>query len=596
MSRKAFIPRWFGSPCLRSCASIRANVIAAMVLLVAAVSGVDPAGAETSLNANSAVGLNLADVVYYSTELPFIDYFKSSSGFSTNTSSGSETNEEQYLNLDANGWPKSLTAVNDPNQQRFTKLGIYCLDASSSASGVAAYPAGQYIVRYQGQGTMTYSLDAVKDTSLSTPGRDVLNVANPSRGIFIWITSTDPNNTGNYLRNIQVVYAPNENALLQGQVFNPTFLSLLQNYRALRFMDWFQTNGSTLSSWSNRASPTAATWAGPYGVPYEIAIKLANAISADAWFNMPVMADDNFMTQFATLAHSQMGTTQNVYVELSNEVWNTGFSQSSYATAQGQATWPNAGGGADYNDNWFGMRTAQMCDIWKSVWGADSSRVICVMGAFIGSYLGGVATSRLNCPLWTGTGNAPCAAHGIGAVAIAPYFDGNVPGSWTSQSDGGLASFFASLTSQNDPSIPVGGFIGHTLANVAIQVTAVAPYNLPLIAYEAGQGFSGSGAMETLFFAGNRDPRMQAAYATYLQGWKNAGGHLLMHFKDMGTWGTTGEYGALESIMQTTSPLSSAPPKWQALENFMSSTPCWWTGCSGVVAQVPLAPAGVAVH
>jgi hypothetical protein len=572
--------------------------IAALTMISTAPS---PVRAATSYNANSAVGVNLAGVSYWTSEMPFLDNFKTCSGFSTHTVSGAETNEEQYLNLDANGWPISLTAVNEPTAQQFTQLSTLILrNMPSTPNGT--YPAGQYVVRYQGQGTITYAFDAVKVANLSTPGRDVINVATPtSGGIWITITSTDPNHTGNYLKNIQVVKAEQENALLAGQVFNPYFLNTVRNFRVLRFMDWFNTNGSTLSSWASRPQQGYMTWGTPGGVPYEVAVQLANAISADAWINIPVMADNNYITQFATLVHSQLGGTQKVYVELSNEVWNPGFPQFAYANAQGQATWPNAGSGADYGNNWYGMRVAQTCDIWKSIWGSDASRVICVMGSQNG--FPWVATERLACSLWTGAGNAPCASHGIGAVAIAPYLGYSVPSAWTSQPDGGLTMFFASLYSQNDPSVPVGGGIAHIISQMAAYPPAIAQYHLPLIAYEGGQGFvsfphgmnanNTPNALTNLFVAANNDPRMQAAYAQYLAGWKASGGQMFVHFNDISPYNQYGEWGVLQSIMQTTSPLASAPPKWQALQGFISGNACWWQGCAGSIAVSPMAPSSL---
>jgi hypothetical protein len=572
--------------------------IAALTMISTAPS---PVRAATSYNANSAVGVNLAGVSYWTSEMPFLDNFKTCSGFSTHTVSGAETNEEQYLNLDANGWPISLTAVNEPTAQQFTQLSTLILrNMPSTPNGT--YPAGQYVVRYQGQGTITYAFDAVKVANLSTPGRDVINVATPtSGGIWITITSTDPNHTGNYLKNIQVVKAEQENALLAGQVFNPYFLNTVRNFRVLRFMDWFNTNGSTLSSWASRPQQGYMTWGTPGGVPYEVAVQLANAISADAWINIPVMADNNYITQFATLVHSQLGGTQKVYVELSNEVWNPGFPQFAYANAQGQTTWPNAGSGADYGNNWYGMRVAQTCDIWKSIWGSDASRVICVMGSQNGNPW--VATERLACSLWTGSGNAPCANHGIGAVAIAPYFGYSVPSAWTSQPDGGLAMLFASLNTQNDPSIPAGGWIPHIISQMAAYPPAIAQYKLPLIAYEGGQTFvsfphgmnanNTPNALTNLYVAANNDPRMQAAYAQYLAGWKASGGQMFVHFNDISPYNQYGEWGALQSIMQTTSPLASAPPKWQALQGFISGSACWWQGCAGSIAVTPMAPSSL---
>jgi hypothetical protein len=469
----------------------------------------------------------------------------------------------------------------------------------STPNGV--YPGGQYVVLYDGQGTLSYGFDA---TLISrSPGRDVINVIPSNNGIDLRIIATDPHHTGNYLRNIQFVTAANESAAKAGQIFNPVFLKLIQNFRALRFMDWLQTNGSALSSWSDRPIPTYAFYGTRRGVPIEIALQLANAVSADAWMNVPAMADDNYISQMATLVHNQLGKSQKIYVELSNEVWNSSFSQYHYAATKGQVLWPSQPSGNDgfeYNREWFGMRTAQMCDIWKSVWGSDP-RLVCVLGAQAAWSLS--ATEALKCPYWTQ--GAPCSGHAINAVAIAPYMGGAVPSAWTSQADGGLANLFQSLYSQDDPTsddgsylshilrrwsrsatmVPQGGFIAQDAAWEQEFMKILAPYKLPLLAYEGGQNFANGStdALNTLYMAANRDLRMGQAYIRYFQQWKTGGGQLFMYFNDVGVESKYGSWGALESIMQTTTPLSSAPPKWQAIQNFISGTPCWWPNCSATV-------------
>ena len=136
-------------------------------------------------------------------------------------------------------------------------------------------------------------------------------------------------------------------------------------------------------------------------------------------------------------------------------------------------------------------------------------------------------------------------------MAIAPYFGGSVPSAWTSQSDGGLNSLFASLTSQNDPSVPAGGWLGQALGWIAAYPPAIAKYNLPLIAYEGGQTFvsfpngvaNGKATpMTNLFIAANRDPRMNTAYQALLQGWKASGGQKII-------WNDCTHYGAVAYIV-----------------------------------------------
>jgi hypothetical protein len=560
------------------------------------------ASGATTYNAKSALGTNLQGISYWSSEQPFLNAFATAGGWITHSNSTWDTGEEKYLNLDANGWPITLTTVNEPGSQQFNSVGVV-VERSFPATSNGYYPAGKYIVLYAGQGTLSFAGDAV--VVGTSAGQYTLNVPNPSAGgIDIRITATDPNHTGNYIRNIQVVQAGNLPALNAGQLFNPRFLGVIQNFRTLRFMDWLSVNNSTLSSWANRPLQTNGFWGTANGVPIEVAVQLANAISADAWVNVPAMADDNYITQMATLVHSLLGGTQKVYIEFSNEVWNSVFSQYTYAINQGQSTFAaGLGSPFDYNRNWYGMRVAQTCDTWKSVWGSDASRVVCVLGAQGASTY--TATESLGCPFWKQ--GAPCSGHGIGAVAIAPYFAYSVPTEWASSINSGLTELFASFSSQNAPSIPAGGALAQASANEAQYTAMLSSYKLPLIAYEGGQtlisfpnGVTSSGAntpLTNLYIAANRDSRMGSAYTTYLEQWKANGGELFMLFADVSTYSQYGEWGAIESVMQTTSPVSSSPPKWQAIQNFMSANACWWSNCAGsqVASVTPLPPSNVVV-
>lgn len=535
-------------------------------------------------NAQSPMGINLEAVTYYSTEFPFINDFLNASQWITHSDTTFDTKEEQYANLDANGWPMTLTSVNESSRQQYNSLGVLLfLGGFDTSNGF--YPGGRYIVLYDGRGTLTYADDAT--LVRRSPGRDVINVIPSKNGIDLRITVTDPKHTGDYVRNIRLVGADNEAAIKAGHVFNPRFLQLVHYFRVLRFMDWLQTNGSTIRSWSDRPLPTQAFFGTAKGVPIEIAVQAANAISADAWLNVPAMADDHYITEMATLVHGLLGSTQKVYVELSNEVWNASFKQYHYAISQGAALWPTRPGGSggyEWNRNFYGMRTAQMCDLWKAAWGADKARVICVLGAQAAWSFS--ATESLKCPYWTQ--GSPCSGHGINAVAIAPYMGGQVPAAWTAHPDGGLADLFLSLYSQNDPSIPKGGFLAQDAdweRDYARNV--VGPYKLPLIAYEGGQTFANGATspLDRLYVAANTDPRMGDAYAKYFEQWKRLGGELFVYYNDVGVGSKYGSWGAIQSLMQTTDPLSSAPPKWQAIQNFISSTPCWWPNCVSIAQR-----------
>lgn len=549
----------------------------------------------TASNAKSPLGINLVEMNYYNPEQPFLNIFKTSgvsrstpSGWSTHSLMDFNTGEAAYLQLDANGYPTTLKASSaDPHSpQLFTSVGVLLereLPNSNGGSGLP-YRAGRYVVLYDGQGTLEYRSDAALVSS--SAGRDIINVRTPTGGgIDLRITATDPNHTGNYIHNIRVVKAEEESLLVAGNVFEPAFLSLLQNFHVVRAMQWLgiDSAGGLLTNWADRPVPSDAGWGGN-GVPLEAVLQLCNSVGADCWLNVPHKANNDYITQMAVLAHANLATSQKVYIEFSNEVWNGIYAQAGYAAAQGQAQWPNAGViPFAYNRSWYGMRTAQMCDIWKSVWGADSSRVVCVLGAQSGN--SGTATQALDCPLWTGSGNAPCSNHKIDAIAVAPYFGFfQIQKSSLAAVDGGHAQLFQEI-----------GNILPQVAKAEVQdKTSLASYNLPIIAYEGGQSLvSNDPAVLSLYIAANRDPRMDAAYTTAFKDWKANGGQIYVVFADIYKPSQYGEWGALESFLDTVSPLSNAPPKWQAIQNFISGNPCWWPGCAGTIGTggaTPTAP------
>jgi Putative peptidoglycan binding domain len=338
-------------------------------------------------NDTSPLGVNLAAVRNYSSEQPFLNILKTGfdggepSGWITKTGSNSDTGEEAFLALDANGWVTSLTWTGGAGQI-FDRVWILLFNNLPAPF----YPSGGYVVLYDGTGTLTYGNDAA--VTSTSHGRDTFNVSTSSaQGVTVTITATDPNHTGDYIRNIRVVQASNEAALDSGQIFNPTFLARIAPFKTLRFMDWMVTNGNlTQGVWANRPQQTDAFWGSDKkGVPLEVMTALANQIHADAWFNMPAEGTDDYVTKFATYVHSNLGSSQKVYLEYSNEFWNGTLGGSVYMQAQGHLLWPTQPVDFNLTANYYGVRISQMCDIWKGAWGADAGRVVCVMGQQTGN-------------------------------------------------------------------------------------------------------------------------------------------------------------------------------------------------------------------
>lgn len=535
-------------------------------------------------NSTSPLGIGLHGIADSSTQLPFLDAFKSSRQWITQCAGGDpdcnsngewDTHEYSLLNLDEGGWVKSLPSMGDA--PKYTQISTLLLREIPGR-----YPSGKYIVFYEGEGTILYSFDAQKDENASTPGRDIINVnSEGGGGIYITIKATDPNKTGNYIRNIRVVRAEDEALYAKGEIFNPTFIDKIKNFRALRFMDWMETNSSEQKEWSERPTTDTASYA-LRGVPVEVMVALSNRINAEPWFNMPHMATDEYMAKFAQVVKESLNPQLKVYIEFSNEVWNWQFQQAHYALQQGGARWGKDK--ADAYMQWYGMRTAQMCDIWKSVFAEQKNRVVCALSTQTAWQ--GLENAALDCSYWVAEGNKPCYQHGIDAYAITGYFGGSLGApeyssiveSWLNDPDGGFGKALqqlrqGGLLEGSKDSLPdvYNSFIYHE--NVARQ------RGLALVAYEGGQHIVGYQEVENneklanFFIELNRHPAMYDIYTQLLNDWKKAGGTLFMHFVDIGVPSKWGSWGALEYVEQNSS------PKYNSLMDFNKNNRCWSSGC-----------------
>jgi IPT/TIG domain len=522
------------------------------------------------------LGIGLVGISDHSPEFPFLDQFKVSRKW-ISQEEGKGWGDGDPLELDDRGWVKSLK----PGQNA-DRILINVKDKH--------WPFTRYVVRYEGSGKITYKRNATKDESASSPNRDVINI-NPDRGgmTLLSISETDPNN---YIRNITVVPEEYIDQYDRGEIFNPLFLKAIEKFRALRFMDWMKTNHSEQSEWFDRPKVDDLDYRYS-GVPLEIMVKLANTLRADPWFNMPHLATEEYMQEFAKYIRDHLDPNLTVYVEHSNEVWNWGFKQARYANKTGRERWasngdPEKAPGNSYMQ-WHGMRTAQMCDIWKGVFAGQTHRVHCTLGVHKGWK--GIEQGALNCPKWVEEGHEACYKHGIDSIAITTYFSGCLSGkkeeeieivrSWFQEPDGGLTKGMEQLANATHFSCKSTS----SGDDFKYHKQVADEYGLQLLAYEGGQHITGNSHPSQndeefikFHIALNRDPRMSDRYQEMLNNWKNSGGTLMMHFVDVSTPNKFGSWGALEYLTQGSS------PKYDALINFNHQTECWWQGCERLVS------------
>src|SRR3990167_6707146 len=160
---------------------------------------------------SNIIGVNFEQLVDYSPEQPFSDIMKQSRDWQL-IGSGSA------LNLDSNGWVKSL----GPNQHAQT-LMYWNMQKNLH------YPAGNYIVNYQGSGTLRYQQsNGFVNIVSSRPGQDIITLDPAHGGFMLGIFQTNP---ANYIKNIQVLI-PNVGT----SHWNQSFIDSIKNYNTLRFM------------------------------------------------------------------------------------------------------------------------------------------------------------------------------------------------------------------------------------------------------------------------------------------------------------------------------------------------------------------------
>ena len=510
-----------------------------------------------SQNQSLQLGTNLSAVNYWSSQLPFQDSFKSSRPWRTLNKQWRDI----PLDLDENGWVKSL-----PSRQGSPVTVETVLHKESGG-----YRSGTYVVLYDGEGTLHYHTDAQKDEAASRPGREVIEVSPSEQGIFITLNDTDPNNTGNYLRNLRIVPLEQENS---SERFTPEFLDKVEAFDTFRFMDWMNTNNSKQQHWDARPTLDSATWT-KAGVPVEIMVELANRTDTNPWFNMPHQATDDYITQFAEYVQENLDPHLNVYVEYSNEVWNTNFKQNRWVEQQAGRAWSNSSEPKETKiTDWHSRRTTQMTQIWDEVFGGDKERVIGVMGAQAANLTVGERALEY---AWSSE-DLSHSDLGIDAIAIAPYF-GEYIGQpqhksqveqWTKEADGGLNKLFDELTQGGVLNGSAGGALQQASTWIENYAELAEQENLKLVAYEGGQSLVGKKGVENnraitnLFVQANRDSRMGDVYRDYLERWSELDGGLFLNFSDVGHSNKWGSWGTLEHVFDDSS------PKYDALMDFLT--------------------------
>lgn len=478
----------------------------------------------------TGLALNLAGVEDWGTEHPFVDLFRTARTW-VPQAEGRGWGQGSPLDLDEAGWPKSLAP------------GQYCTTLMLTNGG---HRPGDFVCEWRGTGRIEIKGDArvVRRDDRS------IEFTVGEQGILLDVREVSPRDP---IRNIRVVPSARRK---DTPTFDEAFLARCKQFRALRFMDWMDTNNSEIRDWDDRPRLADAVQT-RRGVALELMIELCNTAGVSPWFCMPHRATDDHVRSFASEVATHLAPNLKVYVEYSNEVWNASFAQARFAREQGKAL-SLADDAFLAQLRFHSRRSVEVFRIWEREF-KGTKRLVRVLAAQ-------AATP------WTSEQVVTFekAYESADALAIAPYF-GPVVGTPEEARlllAGGLDEVFRRARASIEAN---AGRLGEH-ARIA------AKHGLALIAYEGGQHLVGVGALVNddklteLLVSANRDPRMHDLYLADQESWRLAGGRLFALFSSVGKPSKYGSWGLLESTVQDV----ATAPKYRAVLELLAKYPKGW--------------------
>ncbi|MDX2191090.1 MAG: hypothetical protein SFY32_14610, partial [Bacteroidota bacterium] len=387
------------------------------------------------------MGVNLDGISNYHSARIFTDFAKEAN-LRNGPSNGSDYWGGYSGSLNASGWPTTAFLL--------SLVECACLDPAFT---------GTYRIRYLGGTGAIQSGGNVTGVTNVGGGYTEANLSINNSGNQ-WITF---NSSVSELQIIPIVLngTPTNYTFTNFPTFSPNVTSTYANFNLYRMMDWGNTNGNSVSSWANRTKKGGVQSLST-GVAYEYMVEIANVTGKDLWINIPVMADDNFITQLATLVKNNLRPDRNVWLEYGNEIWNTGGGFYGYQMnnlmaanrANSSAYWNNLlrngsvrgydGGSLGTNCVQYGfpaacgfnaysvamrfqaLRTKEISDIFGSVWGTSeiNNRVRVLLGGQIGYGGKGYGYNIAEGLQWLRE-NGWEPKNSLHAIAGAPYFNLN---------------------------------------------------------------------------------------------------------------------------------------------------------------------------
>jgi hypothetical protein len=326
------------------------------------------------------------------------------------------------------------------------------------------------------------------------------------------------------------------------------------------------TEGSTISEWSERNTKNSVTQGNGKGVAWEYVVELSNQMDADPWICVPYKASDDYIIQLATLFKKTLNPDRKLYLEFSNELWNWIYPSSSYIlnNAPGHsnsyvstdlAALGKAGVNHPEKDAYMMARAFRLFD---QVWGEQKSRIV------------HLATSQAS---WAGNSGRILQylfeTDGIGADALAVggyfYYNGSDHATWNAMDP-------AAVTPQMILQSATDYYAASAGAAISASKVYATQYGVDYIVYEGGQHMQPYNQQDwgynQAIYDAQIHPEMYSLYQRNFAAHKAVDCKLFMAHSYISQRETRyGSWGHLENLSQLDYPetLKTKAPKYKAL-------------------------------
>jgi len=353
------------------------------------------------IDAATPLGINGSTPVLNDQAVMFADAAKEARHF------GGYSDVGVAISLDADGWPLSDATL--PLWTSGLEMnGTYELSFTGQAKLTDWNGLGGFVVAGKSYGTVLpagVGYDAATNTTqakwvVTATGTTAANIG------FGATKRTAASTIGSGITGLKLMrpIAPGSaSSYVPTELFNAHYKALLSSFTGIRFMDYLAMTGNKLVTWSERARPGDATqdqlvsgwgWQGKGG-SLEYLVALANETGKDVWINIPLYADDGYVTRLAQLlgygsdgtnaytsrqanpAYPPLNANLKIYVEYSNELWNGLYPQQAENEALAVAAVAAGGSPLNYDGStdptiWAQRRvvdqTRRISDLFRAVW------------------------------------------------------------------------------------------------------------------------------------------------------------------------------------------------------------------------------------